>query len=60
MCWSKFARHDLLDRQIVDFDFDLDWDKCDYVNDQLFATPHHATGDLNIIHWDETSVCANI
>ena len=52
MCFSKLLRHDLLDRQLVDFDFDLEWDKCDYVDCPPFANPDKLTNDLNIIHWN--------
>ena len=51
MCYSKLKRHDLLDRQVLDFDFDLDWDKCDYVENIPFNKDNHAE-DLNVIHWN--------
>ena len=51
MCYSKLKRHDLLDRQVLDFDFDLEWDKCDYVDHPPFDNDNYAN-DLNVIHWN--------
>ena len=51
MCYSKLKRHDLLDRQVLDFDFDLEWDKCDYVDCSPFDNDSYAN-DLNVIHWN--------
>ena len=56
MCLSKLKRHDLLDRPIVDFDFDLEWDKCDYVDCLPLVDSNNRTddlnNDLNIVHWN--------
>ena len=51
MCYSKLKRHDLLDRPVLDFDFDLEWDKCDYVDHSPFGN-NGCAKDLNVIHWN--------
>ena len=52
MCLSKLVRPDLLDSQTVDFDFDLEWDKCDYFNKPTFSKSDRLNQDLNIVHWN--------
>ena len=51
MCLSKIAKHAEIDDKL-DFDFDLNWDKCDYINEETLIDITDTDKDLNIVHWN--------
>ena len=51
MCLSKVAKHAVVDDKL-DFDFDLNWDKCDYISEETFTDITNTGKDLNIVHWN--------
>ena len=51
MCLSKIANHAVIDEKL-DFDFDLNWDKCDYISEETYTDIIHTDRDLNIVHWN--------
>ena len=51
MCLSKIAKCVQLDDKL-DFDFDLNWDQCDYVSEESLIDIVNTDKDLNILHWN--------
>ena len=51
MCLSKIVKQSEI-KENLDFDFDLNWDKCDYISEELFTDISNTDRDLNIVHWN--------
>ena len=59
MCLSKIAKHAVLDNKL-DFDFDLNWDKCNYISEETFIDITNNDKDLNIVHWNVRGLTSKI
>ena len=58
MCLSKIAKQTDIDLK-VNFDFDLNWDDCDYLNEETY-TETLTDKDLNIMHWSVRGLTSKI